>query len=245
MPSGADASHPTPSHAAVEADVPPGSRSEPDGEPEIGLDGLPLDADPDLEHALFFGAEERSSTATRSPAPPEPPRVEPAAPGPIDAVAELSRRLADARDRDEITASILEFGATAASRVALFSVQREALRCVAARGRGIEGESVLRAEFPVGAGSVLDSGLAGGGFFFGTVPPTPPNRDLFTVFGGRLPRMAMVLPIAVKGRNAALFYLDNDEEDWNAADVPRMRRAAGKVGIALEILLLRKKLSES
>lgn len=218
-------------------------------EPEVGLDGLPLDADPELDHPLFFGAREGSGAEHRPESLP-PPSCEPTPAGhedrtrANDPMEELSRTLARAGGRDEITEAVLDFGEAIAARTALFAVQRDEYRCIAGRGRGLPGEGVLRTVFPANAGSVFDLALGSGGYYFGPVAPTPANRDVFTVIGGHLPRMAMILPIAVKGRTVAFVYLDDDGGEWEAPDVAAVRRAAAKTGVALEILLLKKKLLE-
>ena len=81
-------------------------------------------------------------------------------------------------------------------------------------------------------------------FFFGVVPPLPPNQDLYSALGGRLPAMAMVVPISVKGRTVALLYLDDEERPITQPNIPAMRRASAKAGLAFEILLLRAKLQK-
>jgi hypothetical protein len=54
--------------------------------------------------------------------------------------------------------------------------------------------------------------------------------------------MAMILPIPVKSRIAAVLYLDDDDRPLPRPDIPLMRRVAVKAGLAFEILLLRGKL---
>jgi hypothetical protein len=54
----------------------------------------------------------------------------------------------------------------------------------------------------------------------------------------------MVLPIVVKDRTVALFYLDGDDAPLVRPDIQLMRRVAAKTGLAFEMLLLRNKLRE-
>ncbi len=147
-------------------------------------------------------------------------------------------------DRDALAEALLEFCGGRAARCALFAVGREGIRGVAGRGRGFGTEIVRKVCVSPDASTVIDAALRSRDFYFGVVPPLPANRDLYTVLGGRMPAMALVLPIRVKDRTAALLYLDDDERPMTRPDITLMRRVTAKAGLALEILLLRHKLRE-
>lgn len=178
--------------------------------------------------------------------PEAPPSLE-AAPSPPpsaagDPLERLEAVLARAADRDELAEALLAFCASRSARCALFAVGRDGIRGLAGRGRGFETESLRQVAISPEAPTVFDAALRSRDFYFGVVPPLPANRDLYTVLGGRLPAMALVLPIQVKHRTAALLYLDDDERPMTRPDIPAMRRVTAKAGLAFEILLLRNKL---
>lgn len=156
----------------------------------------------------------------------------------------LDRGLDAARDRDAISACLLRFCAPLASRVALFAVAKARVRGVAGRGPGFETESLLSVSIPFETGSIFDSALKSRDFFFGSVPPLPANRDIYTLLGGKLPATALIVPVLVKERTAALLYVDDEQRPITRPDIPGMLRAAAKAGLAFEILLLRNKLRE-
>jgi hypothetical protein len=54
----------------------------------------------------------------------------------------------------------------------------------------------------------------------------------------------LIVPVPVKGRVAALLYLDEAERPLTRPDIPLMRRVAAKAGLGFEMLLLRGKLRE-
>jgi hypothetical protein len=166
--------------------------------------------------------------------PPEPPSA--------DAARRLDEALASPENRDTIAAALLDFCVSRAARSALFAVGREGIRGVAGRGRGFDTEILTQICVSPDVASIFDAALRSRDFFFGAVPPLPSNRDLYTVLGGRLPAMALVLPIRVKGRTAALLYLDDDDRPMRRPDIPLMRRVVAKAGLAFEILLLRTRL---
>ncbi len=204
---------------------------------ELGLDGKPLDAEVGVDEPIAasppqFLAEPGSEEI--APSPQEAPAVA--------SLERLDTALATAADRDELAAALLSFCASRAARCALFAVGRDGIRGLAGHGRGFETESVRKVAVAPEASTVFDAALRSRDFYFGVVPPLPANRDLYTVLGGRLPATALVLPIQVKNRTAALLYLDDDERPMTRPDIPSMRRVSAKAGLAFEILLLRNKL---
>ncbi len=161
-----------------------------------------------------------------------------------DALRRLEAGLECPADREALAAALLEFCGGRAARCALFAVGREGIRGVAGRGRGFGTDIVRKIRVHPDASSVFDTALRSRDFYFGVVPPLPTNRDLYTVLGGRMPAMALVLPIHVRDRTIALLYLDDDDRPMTRPDIPLMRRVTAKAGLAIEILLLRQKLRE-
>jgi len=238
-----------PQYPGVHGTGTPEATSAPDADPvpEIGLDGLPLDA----PVAISFGAlvmpdETTEQTDVPEPAPPPPPGPSPAVPSeaPLsaDRAADLDEALGAAWDRDYVADALLEFCCRHGTRAALFAVGRDGVRGVAGRGRGTDTASVRRVVLPVKSGTIFETALGSRDFYFGVVPALPPNRDLYTALGGRIPATVMLVPIIVKERTAALMYLDGDDAPLAHPDIPLMRRVAAKAGIAFELVLLRNKL---
>ena len=200
-------------------------------EPEVGLDGRPLDAEVSFEE---FATD-------REAIPPSGVSATATAEGGLDA---LDEAFATARDRDEIAEALFAFCASRAGRCGLFAVGREAIRGIAGRGRAFDTDVLRKFNVPVGLGTLFDTALRSRDFYFGVVPGLPANRDLYTALGGRLPANVMLLPVLVKERIVALLYLDNETEPLSRPDIPLMRRVAAKASLAFELVLLRNKLRE-
>ena len=115
---------------------------------------------------------------------------------------------------------------------------------MAGRGRGFETGPLRSVVVPAGSGTIFDTALQSRDFYFGVVPTLPANRDLYTALGGRLPATALIVPIVVQDRTAALLYLDGDSDPLESPDIATMRRVAAKTSLAYELLLLRRKLLE-
>jgi hypothetical protein len=204
---------------------------------QVGLDGLPLDAEAHLTHAVFASPEPTLESAPV----PVPPTVRAAEPGVLSALEEA---LASAIDRDGVADALLGFTAQRVRRSAIFAVGKDGVKGIAGRGRAFETERLRRVSLPPRSGTIFDTALGSRDFYFGVVPALPPNRDLYTALGGRLPASVLILPIVVKERTAALLYLDDDDERMLNPDIGTMRRVAMKAGLAFELLLLRNKLRE-
>ncbi len=249
---------PSPSAAARNEAIAATGPTAPDGREdarEVGLDGLPLDAELSFDDQLFFrnpGGEPDEVVGTVENGPLRPPRetdetrrpTPSAAPDAVEAepLERLEERLSLAIDRDDIAIALLEFCRLRASRCALFAITKDGLRCLAGRGRSLNTERLQRIQIPHRSGTVFDVALEAKEFYLGPVPPLPANKDLFSLLGGRLPPTILVVPIHLKGRAVAALYLDDDGNAITAPDLPLMRRVAAKAGIAFEILLLRGKL---
>jgi hypothetical protein len=207
-------------------------------EAELGLDGRPLHAEVDIDDQLFARATSDLGEILGKIG-----GASDAAPGlESDPWLKLESALGAAEDARGIAEALLDFSEGRARRAALFALTRDGARGIAGRGHGLETARLGALTLPVEPTSVLDAALKSAEFFFGVVPPLPSNRDLYGALGAKPPAMAMVLPITVKGRVVALWYLDDDDRPMTRPEIPRMRRAAAKAGLAFEIVLLRGKL---
>jgi hypothetical protein len=211
-------------------------------EPEIGLDGRPLDAEVSADEFI----QRPGAWINDVEAHVHPPATPTVSQRTVDASSldALDESLASARDRDEIAEALFAFSGARSSRCGLFAVGKDGIRGIAGRGRAFGTDRLRTVTVPTGTGTVFDTALQSRDFYFGVVPALPANRDLYTALGGRLPANVMLLPIILKDRTVALFYLDGDDGPLVRPDIPLMRRVAAKAGLAFEMLLLRNKLRE-
>ncbi len=210
----------------------------------VGLDGRPLDAELTADQFSLLGntallsGENAEKTAERT-------TEKSARPPGADGLSALGRTLSSAGDIEEINAGLLDHCARKVARCALFALSGDGFKCTAGRGRSLASARTGEVSIPAGNGHLFDQVLeAGKSFYLGAVPPLPANRDLFSLLGGNLPPMAMILPIKVRSRVVALLYLDNDTDPIDNPDIPAMRRLAAKAGLAFEVFLLRRKLED-
>jgi hypothetical protein len=209
----------------------------------VGLDGRPLDAELTADEFAIIGTPARFDDETT-----EPPPEQPAPTAPVQAADILEKtggRLVSASSVQEINAALMDYCSGKVSRCAVFAVSGEGFKCTAGRGRILSSEPIAQVTIPGGNGHLFDEAAGSDrSFYLGAVPPSPANRDLYSLLGGNLPPAAMILPLKVRTRVVALLYLDNDSDPIGDPDIPTMRRLAAKAGMAFELLLLRRKLEQ-
>ncbi len=222
-----------------------GSPSEAPGVGEVGLDGLPLDAEPDA--ARLWGLSDED---VRDVDVPESRRrgradLEELRPGTRSgSFPHLDHQLAAGPDRGEIARSILEFCSGFAGRIALFAANRSDIRGVAGRGGAFSDELLASVRIPRERSAMLEQALESQDHYYGLVPADPGSREVYDRLGVSAPPTVALYPVRVKGRTVALLYMDNESQPLPLPDAPTMQRLTAKAGLALEILLLRNKLRD-
>jgi hypothetical protein len=143
--------------------------------------------------------------------------------------------------RDEIGELLLRRATSVLDRCSLFAVHSGKVVGWMARGAVVVVDDVQSFAVSLELPSIF-SDLAGADGFCGKVPPGPVNDVLKQVLGEPVPRELAVFPIRVKNRVVA--YLLGDVPGGKLPDgVQRqLLPAVMKAGVALEILILKKKI---
>jgi hypothetical protein len=257
--------------AATPAQTPsaaPGGDASWSPEPEIGLDGLPLHPEFNVERALTTpgpsGGPDSEGLLEQLPrnleewhgSGDEPPveavTAPPVATGPDESpapfataenpLAESARRLLQAEGRDQVAEILLQVTERFFRRRLLFIVQRDRIAGWEGRGEGVTRERVKSAVLPMDALSLFTAVKVGSRPMIGPVADVPANRGLFRDLGMDIPPEVVLLPVRIKDRVVAILYGDNGDQPVGSVDVDLLRRFTLQAAIALEILILRGKL---
>lgn len=148
-----------------------------------------------------------------------------------------------ARDRDEVFAVLLEALARVLNRGAIFLVksgQFRGWRAVPAQRE----EAVAGLEFGPGELPLFEEVCRQQAGYYGPVPSGPAYQRIFQALNGGVPSAFCVYPILVNGRVVALVYGENQLAGLSEQTRAYVQRLVGKVGMALEIVILRKKILE-
>lgn len=152
----------------------------------------------------------------------------------------------EARDRDEVIAIFLKAANAVLERGILFLVKSAMVTAWKAYPAYREAE-ISGIEFKLDEPSVFKDVVTAKTFYRGPVPPpadNPTHQGLFQALGGPLPEEILLLPILINDQVVAVFYGDNQVSGLPIRSPEFIRKLARKVAMALEILILKKKILE-
>lgn len=153
----------------------------------------------------------------------------------------IAQELAEARNRDAIAQTVLQFVSIAFPVAALFLIRNATVTGWKALVRGEQPENFTSLNFPVAEPSMMNTVLTTKGFFLGPVPDTPANREIIKALASRRQGASLVLPLNILERIIIFLYLEGDPEQL-AARLPELQRLVAKASMAFEILILRNKI---
>ena len=223
--------------------------------PEPQADTLTSDWDglwkpPRITPAQFLG--------TRRSAPARPPRPVKVAtfPGlaPVDGQRQLEAEqeldektyrqlMAEAEHRDVIGRLVVRYAAGFFGRLCLFAVHRGSVVGWMARGHGVVVDDVQSFSIPIETETLFHEFRFGAGYHLGPIPDDPDNEPLVRMLGDPPPLGVLLLPIRIKDRAVAFVLGDNPNEEAVVVPVDEVAAAVGAAGVALEILILKKKIT--
>lgn len=185
--------------------------------------------------------------ATPRPATPTPAAEPPTRAGaaPVISLEEFEQHLLNPRSRDDVALNLLAFLAQQFSRALLFMVRGNKIVGWAGQGPGVEASQVAEFKTDFSQPSVFLNLRQGGNYFLGPLPPMPLHRDLARLWGGAMPKEALVLPVRIKDRLVTLVYCDRGQETLAGVDLEAMQHIAAKVAIAFELCIMRQKLRQA
>ncbi len=166
---------------------------------------------------------------------------------PIEADHELEeatyRELLSRSDhRDEVGRLILRYAASFFGRVCLFALHRGSVVGWMARGHGVVVDDVQSFSVSIEDENLFREFRFGSGYHLGPIPDDPENQGLITLLGDPPPLGVLMIPVRIKDRAVAFVIGDNPTEELVTVPVDEVAAALGVAGLALEILILRKKI---
>ena len=160
---------------------------------------------------------------------------------PLDA---LSQRLVDAKDREEVASLILDFASANLRRAALFVVKSNSIVGWKGTGNQLSDEIVAQIELPLHQQSIFRKVIDGKEFYQGVLLPVPQNLHLLEMMGKEVPQEAIAFPLTIKGKVVCILYGDDGDKSLLLGDFDELKRVLLKASMALEMLILNKKILE-
>lgn len=160
---------------------------------------------------------------------------------PIDE-ATLRSQLASVAHRDEVARLTLRYAAGFFTRACLFVVHRGSVLGWSGSGHGVVVDDLQSYRAPLDEKSLFHGLRSGIGYHLGPIPDDPANLGLLRVLGDPKPLSVLLMPIRVRDRAVAFLLADNPNEHV-VAPVDELSTAIAAVGLAIEVLILRKKIT--
>ncbi|MBN1142672.1 MAG: hypothetical protein JXB25_12900 [Deltaproteobacteria bacterium] len=155
--------------------------------------------------------------------------------------AVFSQMLAEASDRDVVARLLTRFAAQDFKKVALFAVRGEEAAGWAAVVDGVALKTFAEVKIPLQDKSALKILVDGKKTHVGLIPFSVPNSQLLNAVQGSFQETVVLVPLLILGRTVAVLFAagagTSSQESLQA-----LRTAAAKAAMALEILVLRKKI---
>ena len=159
-------------------------------------------------------------------------------------VEEFVEQLGTARTRNQAADAVLRYLSPLARRVALFSVHHGKVTGWTAWGEGVVLEDFQALSFPLDRPSVFLRLSSGGDCHLGPLEDSPIHEQLVEALRPPPPTAALVIPVRVRRKTAAFLWLDQGEDELGDLPLGTVQEAANKLGIALEVLVLRQKIRQ-
>jgi hypothetical protein len=153
----------------------------------------------------------------------------------------FNKLLRDVDHRDDVGDLLLRRASATLERCYLLAIHSGHIVGWLAKGPGMVVDDVQSFIAPADAPSIL-SKLNGAESFCGPIPEGQVNDELVKIFGEPKPLDVGVFPILVKNRVVAYLVGDILGYGLPRDDQKRLSAAAQKAGIALEILIMKKKI---
>lgn len=172
------------------------------------------------------------------------------------ALKTAKEELAQATSREEVIAVLLKQFSILFDRTIFFVVKKESVVGFQTFTPQLKQDAIKSLEIPLTEASILRDAIehrdlchviSRGGP--GMLDPTPGNQHLLKALGGLAPCEVLVAPVMMKDQQVvALLYGDNLSASGGSpraqSGLAFVRKLMGKASVALEILILRKKLLE-
>ena len=152
----------------------------------------------------------------------------------------FSAMLGEAEHRDEVGHLLLRRASTVFERCYILAVHSRHVVGWLARGSGVVIDDVQSLSVSFDSPSILST-LKGSRVFYGRVEPGPVNDELLSALGEPAPEEIAILPVIVKERVVAYLVGDAPGSTIPKEGLDQLLGAVQKTGVALEILIMKKK----
>jgi len=158
-------------------------------------------------------------------------------------VEALERQVMAVDERDDVAHAALSFLERRFRRNLLFMVRGGEIAAWMGSGEGVDQRLFGEVEIAFDEPSFFLNLREGSPFFRGPLPRLDAHQRLAKVWGGKLPKDCVLLPVRLKSRLVAAIYCDAGGEEIEDADLGELQQVAAVMGKGFEAFLLKRKAS--
>jgi len=168
----------------------------------------------------------------------------PKATQPPPTLEDVSRELTAATNVEAVMKPVIDYVSARLPRVLVFVVRGNVAEGWAGKGWTLSDPVIRSLRIPVGPESESLLSLASGPkpYYLGPVSNARSAIGFYTRLGLSIPRTVLLIPITVKNKVSAYLYADGADSEILAIDLPALLSVSLRAGLALQILVLRRKI---
>jgi len=155
-----------------------------------------------------------------------------------DSIDKIKVAFANVKETEEIAGILIQAAYKVAARVGVFIIKGKKITGWKGRGISVDGFAVTEDEF-----SIFSDVLKRRSHYRGPVLNIKGNEPLIKLLGGT-PQDALLMPIDIRERMVAMFYVDNGNTSVLDANVGFLSKLASLAGLAFEMMVIKKKIME-
>lgn len=154
---------------------------------------------------------------------------------------ETAQLLARAESKDDLARSVLAYEPLARGRSILFKVKGTNAFVWESNCLDLSGDALATRVFPVVSGSIFEL-LLGENCYRGPIPGDGQYRWFYNALQMRVPNEILVVPVHLNDRLIAIIYSDNGPDGGLDANTDEFLRLAGKLSLAMNMVLVKRKI---
>lgn len=194
----------------------------------------------DLRYITIFGKRTETQTSLQAPTIERPTIKElPKVP-----VKRLNLTMANAKDREEIADIILKNASKRLKRVALFVIKGDNISGWRAMGEGINDETVSGINIPSHQFAFFKEVIERKVFYKGPPLKVLFNDKLMDAMGGIYPQEILAFPLTIRGKVVSILYGDNGDKALLLDEFDDLKNLMIMASLAMEMLILKRKIME-
>jgi len=156
-----------------------------------------------------------------------------------ESIDKIKKAFADVKDTEEIAGILIQAAYKIAARVAVFILKGKKIAGWKARGLAVEGFAATEPDEL----SIFSDVLRRRTYYRGPVLKIKGNEQLIKMLSGT-PQDAVLIPIDIREKVVALLYVDNGNSAVLDANVGYLSKLASMAGLAFEMMIIRRKITE-